>query len=345
MSRTFHRHRTARFAPRPSSRRAKKRRAARIHRAWTFLLRETGSVLAKVVSFAAIVAVFLLVLLDDTEVVFDQLDPRLQDWITARLGGPEIDVGSIGFSLGAGEEPAGLTLNNVEIGGTESSPRLTMPRLETEFSVMDGMLGQIRPRSLTVSGTQIALTRLREGGLLLSASPDDPDPIRLLGRTNAPPPDPARLLARVADLAQADMLSELRSVTLEDLAFNLRDAASGRAWTTQQASARLTSTGDGLSASLRATFPTTGSQPLALTASFAQSMTTGLTRIAVDFDQARPSDIAGLVDVLDWLAVIDAPVDGSLALELDRDGGIEALSGRLAMGRLRVGHRRRLAAL
>ncbi|MEM9779688.1 MAG: hypothetical protein AAF813_07200, partial [Pseudomonadota bacterium] len=123
-----------------------------------FCLRESCSVAAKFLSFATIVAILLLLMLDgkDREL---RLDPRVTAWLAQAMGAEDLSIGTVRLALGDDESPAEVTLEDVRIGQTAQMGAVTLPRLETGVSVLDGLRGQFRPETLELDGVRLTLTR------------------------------------------------------------------------------------------------------------------------------------------------------------------------------------------
>ena len=301
-------------------------RAARLA---SFMLREAGSVVAKIITFTALAALFLLLVLDGTTIVMDRLDPRVERWVSNRLAGPEVEIGSVSFSLGAGDTPAGLTLNDVTVAETETSPQVNVPSVETGFAVIDTMREGLRPRTVSITGATLSLIRQRDGTIRLfgSDAPDDPGMVvgGADGRVEAP-----RLSDLLDDLLRfqaPQILGQLQQVELSGTRFAFLDRKQGVSWTSRDAHIGVTRGADGLSATLRASFQPGGGVPASVSVQVDQTAVSGETRIQFSFTDARPADLANLLPQLDWLRVIDAPVAGSLAATAGGDGALSALSG------------------
>ncbi|WP_157966427.1 AsmA-like C-terminal region-containing protein [Oceanibium sediminis] len=290
---------------------------------------------ARAMSFALLVVLLVLLAVDGRNLVLEHLDPRAKSWIAARLGADEITVGTIEFSLGAGEDPAGLVLRDLEISQGDTGPSLSLPRLETDFQVLAGLQGQVRPSTLELGGLALRLKRSTDGGLLLGAGGADAPMLALLkpGGAAAATPNFGAILQATEALDRMDMLSALKTVDIIGVDLDFSDEGTGRVLSAKDATAYLRREGDALSAGLTARLTEPGARTdLTLQASLQRAPDSRQTRYAVRFQNARPSDIADQVGVLTWLSLIDAPVDGALTAEFAADGALLGLSGTLSMG-------------
>lgn len=297
-----------------------------------FCLRESCSVAAKVLSFATIVALLLLLLLDgkDREL---RLDPRVTAWIAQALGAEDVAIGSVRLALGAKDRPAEVTLEDIRIGETARMGPVSLSRVETGVSVLDGLRGQFRPENLELEGVTLVLTRTPQGTLTLDSGTGQPTTVYRRG--SGLDPEQASftaLLSRLAMFEDQGLVERLTSVTFRDLSFTFVDARSGRVWETRAAEGSLRNTADGLSARLSAELQDDTGETMELTATLRHNPVTGTLRNAVRFTGARPADLATQVEVLEWMSLIDASVDGALAAEVGADGQISTISGQLSLG-------------
>gem|GEM_PF-4123231 len=293
---------------------------------------EIGIMGARLASYAALIAGVLLMLLDGREVVLDQIDPRLRVWAANALGTDNVEVGSIGFSLGAGEEPAGLVLNNVTIAGTDSTPSVTVPKIETGFQLMQSLTGQVRPTTIAVHGVSIALGRQTDGTLTVGSGDEDARALPLIG-TGGQGAGFASLLQATDLFQEMDMLSRLTRVDIGELGIEYRDAVSGAVYRATRASAYVARDKSKTSAGFTADFDAPGADtPVRVQTTLHDSDVAGQTRVAFRFDGARPVDIAAQVSALSWLRLIEAEVNGSLAIEVSANGALADMSGSLEIG-------------
>ena len=328
--------------PQPAPARARRRRRSRpaadigVARLCGFVLRETGSAVVKVISFAVLLLIALLLVFDGTEIVLDRLDPRLKSWINARVAGPQVDIGSVSFSLGSGDTPAGLTFSDIVLAETETSPEIRIPSVETGFAVMDTLREGLKPQSVAISGATVSLVRGADGTLRLYGSDDRTGGGLVLGGTGAGMPDLSGFLDSLGKVQAPQMFGDLDALDIRDVSFGYADPARGLDWRTEGAEISLNRGDEGLEARIRAVFSDAGGQSTRVNAGFTQHGATGDLRVTLDVSDARPGDLASLLPALDWLRVVDAPVSGALAVDMRGDGAVSALSGTLSMaaGRL-----------
>ncbi|MEM8787236.1 MAG: AsmA-like C-terminal region-containing protein [Pseudomonadota bacterium] len=299
-----------------------------------FMFRETGSIIVKAMTFLAVAMIAFLVVLDGRELVVE-LDPRIQNWVAGRLGADSFEVGTVAFRLGVGDDAAGVTLNDLRIGGTDQMPAISLPELRTDFMVMEGLQGQLRPRNLTFTGIELTFTRTASGALDLAGNRQGTAPVRLFGGQTGTPvrtPDFGALLNISAQLDRVALLRDLESVDFTDVYARFFDERTGEVWVTHDARAELRRDPAGTSGSLNATLRQAGRTPLPVQVRFATTSGNGQTRYQISVEEAQPADLAEQIPVLDWLSLIDAPVSGTLAAVLDSEGALLSFSGQLRLG-------------
>lgn len=297
-----------------------------------FGLRETGSVIAKFMSFATFVALFVILLLDGQDRTL-RLDPRVTAWAAELVGAEQISVGSVSISLGSPDMPPGITLEDLRIGGSDPVGDQSVGRVHTGLSLADGLQGQLRPELLEIGGLEMVMTRTAQGALTLRTAGGtaielyNPEATQQQGEL-----DFEDLLESLTLLTGAGLAERLHTVEFEELSFVFVDERSGRTWRTTNAEAELNKDDAGFAARLVAALTSDHGETLTIFATAQHNTVSGRTRNAIRFAGARPADLASQVSALAGLELIDAPASGALAAELDRTGTVVDLSGNLRIG-------------
>lgn len=299
----------------------------------SFCLREFCSVLTKAVTAVVLLAIATMLVLHDGKFSLARIAPQLGEWASGQMGGGNIEVGDVSLSLGEGEGPAGLTLSDVRIGGLANGGEVVVPRIDTGFSMMDSLRGRIRPKSLELQGIDLNLARGADGVLRLGAA-GEATPLQIWPAVGSGD-EMAQMTAFLRTATNGDgpvMLDVLKRVSFDQVAFRFSDKRTGKIWRAENAGARLVRDGDIYSGSVNAVLTQDGRTPVPILASVLRNDRIGSTRYQIRFEDARPEDLAEQFDVLAWLGVIDAPVSGALAAEVNDDGRLMSLTGHLDMG-------------
>lgn len=326
--------RHARLAPkvikeRPAPPR-RKRPMPRVQAYWRFAVRETCSVIAKIMSLITFAALFLLLLLDGSQVLLPKISDGLQAWATSHYGAPDVTIGSVEFSLGQGDVPAGLILNDVELSSGEVLVHL--PQIKTSFLAMDGLQGQFKPKSIDISGGQLNFTRDGQNRVFVQSSPDA-EPVLIMGNNAASDQfQLAEVLSGLTELDNIELLDDLSAVNLTGMTVSFEDKRSGRIWISTDASIRVSRDAGTLSGSMDASLVTADGPPMQLAVRVASEIATGKTELSTNFKNIPPADLATQVKVLDWMGVIEGRVTGHLVLSLDETARLQTMSGVLELG-------------
>lgn len=264
-----------------------------------------------------------------------------------------IGTGLIALTRRAGE-PA-LRFRDVELRSAEGDLLLAVPEMGARFSLARLIAGEVRVSRLFLRGPTAEIVREPDGrwrlglgtGMTLSqgtvdpaSGPDEPVPEAAGGEA-----DGERRAERGfavagalldglaggdAALAELELLSAL---TIRDARLTYRNAATGESWVTDGATLRARRDGDGMTAVLGVELAEKAASPLR-TVRVALRRTRGIegTEIDLSLHGVRPARLADGVPELDWLALIDAPVDAILGGRLADDGRLGVVSGTLYAG-------------
>ena len=306
------------------------KRPARIEAYWQFVVRETCSVLAKIMSFVAIAALFLVMSLDGSQIVLPRINELLQAWAGPSLNGQEISVGSVEFSLGQGDIPAGLRLSDVELNSGEMS--VVLPQVDTQFTMLNGVQGLIRPKTIAVSGTRINFIRDMQSRFAIVTANGDEVVFLGAGSDVSADTDLSELINGLAQFGDLAVLEELDQVSLTGIVVTFTDQRTGQRWQSTNASAELRRDKDQLHASLDVALSGDSNDPMTVQTRLSTDMSGGETTVTAKFSNVPPADLATQVSVLDWMSVIDGRVDGSLSLQYTNAAVLTSMSGVLELG-------------
>jgi len=245
------------------------------------------------------------------------------------------------LTLGAADEPSGIQFVGVSVTDISGQTLFKVPRLAVRFRLRDLVRGELRPELITIIRPEARLLRTAGGRFIfgLGAAPEPQDDA-------APdlPVDDAQVTAisRILDGMAGDgplmpVLGGLQEIDILDADLLYENAATGKRWRTRQAAVHLYRTDDGLSANLdmgliegAGARDAIGSR-ITLSAERRRGEN-GTTRLELNYRSVRPARLADELEELEWLRLIDAPLNGKLALRLHRDGRIEDLTGSISAG-------------
>ncbi len=259
---------------------------------------------------------------------------RLPVWMVAEaearlnrsLAGPlpegALALGGIEIGVEGGWVPR-LRLDDLRLLNAAGAPILTLPETGIVFD-LDALLdGQLRPRSLRISGARIDLHRDADGRFDLALGQG-----QLGTRIDGIP-----ALFDLVDAAFGlPLLSRLQEIEADALALSLRDDRTGRNWAVGDGRLRLENRPRDIRAELGITMENAGRPPAQAVLTIVSDKATTEARISATVDQVAARDIADQSPLLAALRVLDAPISGRFAATLG-EAGISALEASLTVGK------------
>lgn len=260
--------------------------------------------------------------------------------VNARIEDARVAVGGAEFSLARAGAPAGLRFTDVTVTGPDGGLLMAAPRLAARFVLGDLLRGRVQPTEIVLIGARARVERGRDGRFRfgLGTGPG----VELAGgdgeQEAAPAVSGADAVAEivssfVGDSPPVPVLERLRRIGILRADLTYADARTGRVWRTRGSDLRIERTEDGARASIEASISDRagpGGQRTRLSIGATRRRGTGRTDFRLGLRRLRPADLAGQVDSLAWLAALDAPLDGTLAVSVLGDGRFGPLSGALS---------------
>ncbi len=255
-----------------------------------------------------------------------EVENRLNVAVTQLMPEATVSVGAIDITVGPDWVPR-LRLRDTRLLRDGGRSLLTLPETRVSFDPGSLVRGQLRARSVTISGARIALSRGADGRIDLALGPQSGPG----GRSVSPNLNMDRFAAlfAAADRAFAlPALSGLQVIEAEALSLSLTDLQAGQTWTLGDGRFRLDNRPTELAGDLSATLQADGPVPARATLTLISEKNAGRARITATMDHIPAADLAAQTAVLEWLKVLDAPISGQLAATIDK-AGLSALDGRL----------------
>lgn len=278
--------------------------------------------------------------------------PKLAAFIAGEVNAGQRDlrltIGSafIALSRRAGE-PA-LRFRDVELRSSEGDLLLAVPRVGASFNLSDLLAGDIRVTSLFLRGPSAEIVRARDGrwqlgfgiGMTLAQAPDRNE------QQEADAPDREQAGSRrgfeVAGTILDGLsggepaipeLARLQAVIIRDAALTYRNATTGATWSTDGATLRARRDEDGLIAALGLALPVDDAAPLrTIRVTMRRQRSMAGTEIDLSLHGVRPARLASGIPELDWLSLIDAPIDATLTGRLGDNGRVGVIAGTVFAG-------------
>lgn len=218
------------------------------------------------------------------------------------LGGVEITVDS--------DWVPRLRLEDVRLLKPGGQALLTLPDLRLTLDPGALLRGQLRARSLRLTGAQLAIKRDRDGkfDFALGASPMQP-PINSF----------AEVFAALDRAFASPAGATLTSVEAEALTVTLQDIRSGRSWAMGDGRLRLENRADALAAEISLSV-ISGASPARAVLTLVSPKGAQEVRVSAQIDGVAARDIAAQAAPFAWAQVLDAPISGRIQTTLDASG-------------------------
>lgn len=237
-----------------------------------------------------------------------------------------------------------IIIKNVELRDPGGRLRIALPQVEGQFSALDMVMGQVRPVFVSVNQASLHLVRDQEGKFDISVGDGDKisDENTSL-KTDAPnlvtsidSGSLANALSGIEDLLEIPILSKLRRLESTEMRVSLDDALTGRAWKVRDGVFAFENEPDSLASSLAFKLGDPSAIPAGQASdvgfSWRRDKATGTSGFLAKFQEIRTEDIADQVVAFDWLRVLDAPISGSMSLDVAADGTLGQMHGVLDVG-------------
>jgi hypothetical protein len=282
-------------------------------------------------SMAAILIMLAVVILASSRA--DLPLPFAGDLLAARLSetldGPEFAIGRLDLTLARSDGFAGVTAREVRLTGQDGTPLLSVPRVETRFTLADLMRGDIRPETITIFGADARVRRLVSGGFSLSLGAGQ---TAIAPGRGAVPRDLNAYVQGTEFLREVPELSKLSEIRFSGVKLVYADDSTGRSWLFDRGELMLAAGPLGYRALISGGLPQAGGRRADVKIEAKQDVATGNSQVVATFSGASPVDLADQIPALGWLRVLDAPLDAELDLLADAAGRLKSMAGTLELG-------------
>jgi len=243
--------------------------------------------------------------------------------IEAQLGGLQIEFGTIELVVRRGWRPR-LSLRDVTLFYPDGSPALRLEDAQAALAMRPLLRGQVRPKTIALSGLFATLQRDSGGAVAVSFS-DGAAPFRQ-----------ARNLPQLIDAwdrqLELPILSALTRVETQAVTLAYEDLRIDRAWTLDGGTILLSRQGNRVD--IEAGFSILSGREYASTveANYRSDIGDAAAEFAVVVDQVPSADVASQSPAFGWLDVLRAPISGALRGAVDSDGVLLPLQASLEIG-------------
>lgn len=298
------------------------KRRFRVRKRWIVL-----SIFTALVSVVAVTLVIgLLAVMGRFMVMPDWVTAQVQDRINAQIDGPEILLAGVSVGLLDDELRPTVELQGVRLRSAASAPLVALPSLQVKLDTSELLQGRIALETLDISAAQINLTRDRSGRFAFAFGAG-------MGADEFQASSVAEVMGLVDTAFSHPAMRELEDVTIDGVRMVFVDQREDRNLEVDEGRLSLVNGANFLE--LKAAFDVSmdGGDPVGLTLSADKAKGAAGGRLQAEFSQLRVRDIAAQVSTLNFLELLDAPVDGRLTTEFGTEGEVVSFAGALNIGK------------
>lgn len=241
--------------------------------------------------------------------------------IAAQLPNVDIDFASLTLAISEDWQPS-IHLIDLTVTPDGLASPVTLSDVTGAFDLPALLEGELRPRVISVSGTNLDFRRDEDGSYQIA----------LGGARTGGGRGVSELTDALSAILDLPAFSALHRIESTGMTVRYEDLRSDRAWTVDGGRIELTRDGDALR--LRGDFAVLGGRAYATTGeiSIEGHMHSRATTLALSVQDAAARDIATQSAGLAWLGVLDAPISGALRVTTDDQGVIGPLNATLQIG-------------
>lgn len=275
---------------------------------------------------AAITSAVLLVRLYQGPISLPGIASLVADQVNADSEKRRVEIGDLILTLGDDEIPAGLQFQNVSVRSSEGETLFAAPKIAAEFEMRDVLRGRVQPTEITLVNPKLELLRREDGRIQVGL---------VIPETDVEEEDEAGSFDAVSevvdgfvgDVDSSPQLSKLERIRVVGADLSYDDRIAERAWRTRDANLEISKYERGARAVL--TVDDLGGEGSGLSLRMLADRQRGQagTLITMQFGSAVARDLADQAPGLEWLSLVDGPIEGRASALMLPDGSIQDLNG------------------
>jgi hypothetical protein len=225
------------------------------------------------------------------------------------------------WNLGTDGRPV-VSLRNAVLLDLNQAPVIELSELESTLSLGGLLVGEVRPKTLGLSGLFLDVKRDADGGLGVS----------LAGATASFDATKDDTLVSYLKAFELPALSSLETVSVEAITLQYDDLRAQRSWTVDGGRFRMSVKQDEIDLFGDLALLAGGATVATLEANALVSRTTPAVQFGVSFDEMPAGDLASQQAALVWLSLLDAQISGSMRGGFDDNGNPLPIAAALKIG-------------
>jgi hypothetical protein len=285
------------------------------------------SVGTAILSFAlALLVIGLIMVMGRSVALPGWVTQELEARVNAQIEGSDIEITGLRVGLLDDQMRPTIELEGLWIRAGDDRPLMALPEVQVKLDTSELIQGRIALETLDIQNAQVNLVRDRSGQFSLALGSG-------LGSDEMAVGSVAEALEAVDALFEQPAMRELEEVRVAGVALYLDDQRLGRQLEVADGRLTLVNGANFLALSVAFDISMDGGAPSTLVLSADKAKGAGGGRFEAEFSQLRMRDVAEQVDTLNFLSLLDAPVDGSLRTEFGAEGELVSFRGMLDIGK------------
>ncbi len=285
------------------------------------------SILTAMVSLVAVVLVIgLLSVMGRFMVMPDWVTEQVQNRINAQIEGPDIVLAGVSVGLLDDELRPTIELQGMRLRSAGNVPLMALPSLQVKLDTSELIQGRVALETLNISAAQINLTRDKDGQFSFAFGPG-------MNAGEFQASSVGEVMELIDTAFEHPALRELEDVTVDGVRLVLDDQREGRNLEVDEGRLNLVNGANFLGLNVAFDLSMDGGAPATLTLSADKAKGGAGGRVQAEFAQLRVRDVAEQVSTLNFLELLDAPIDGKLTTEFGAQGEVVSFSGGLNIGK------------
>lgn len=257
---------------------------------------------------------------------------RIEARANAALAGRAVvELGAAELVVEAGLAPA-LALRDVRVSQPSGLVLAVFPELSGKLHGRALSRGRLEVKSLHLRGAALSARRLADGGLDIGLGAGAPGEADAGGLAAFSAATPHELSNAVEALFATPLLAPVEEITGEDLRIRLDDVRLNRVWEVSRGRFRLSQDAARIGLTLAFDVGEQGGLPAQVALTAATDKRGLAAEIGAAVTDVPAVDLAAQSPALALLALIDAPISGTLRTGLDENGAVQRLEASLRIG-------------
>jgi len=245
---------------------------------------------------------------------------RLEIAMSDSLGGRKVTIGRSEISIEGGFKPK-FSLYDVQLFAPNGQEQMMLSQVQTDLSGRDIINRSAVVRKLRVSGVTMRISRDIDGKFDFQLGQQ--------GRGSGSLEDLTRAFNQSLSAQSGGALEQ---VLVSNVSLLFEDEISDRAWLVDQGSIRYEQKDGALNFDMDLPFTSTEGALSAIKLGYQRSVSGAEGTVSLALTDVESSDLAAMSKAVAWLGLVNAPISGSMRMNVSQNGAVGGLSASLELG-------------